>query len=130
MKRMLTVLIAMTLMMGLSIHAADDPSIEGATRKGIQKAMNDHIQANKVDTKYVIYDAVANKLLKLDYDYLHDGIIKKGGFYVSCADFNDNTGTTYDIDILAVEQNGTFKVVDTIVHKVGDEKRTYTLSEE
>ena len=129
MKRMLTVLIAMTLMMGLSIHAADDPSIEGATRKGIQKAMNDHIQANKVDTKYVIYDAVANKLLKLDYDYLHDGIIKKGGFYVSCADFNDNTGTTYDIDILAVEQNGTFKVVDTIVHKVGDEKRTYTLSE-
>ena len=129
MKRMLTVLIAMTLMMGFRIHAADDPSIEGATRKGIQKAMNDHIQANKVDTKYVIYDAVANKLLKLDYDYLHDGIIKKGGFYVSCADFNDNTGTTYDIDILAVEQNGTFKVVDTIVHKVGDEKRTYTLSE-
>jgi len=130
MDKRLVVMLAFALAITLNAWAADDPSIQGATREGIQKAMTEHIRDAQVDGKYLIYDAVANKLLKLDYDYLHDGIVKKGGLYVRCADFKDAPGTVHDLDLLVAPKNNAFEVVDVIVHKVGDEKRAYSLEDD
>jgi len=119
--------VAVAVAVAVNVQAADDPSIQGATREGIQKAMRNYIQAAQVDGKYLIYDAVANQLLRLDYDYLHEGIVKKGGLYVSCADFKDSSGTAHDLDLLVARKGDAFEVVDVIVHKVGDTKRPYSL---
>ena len=105
--------------------AGDDPSIQGPTRIGVQEAMKEHIGDNTVKDKYVIYDAVKGELKRLDFSALHKGIVSKGDFYVSCADFHDADGQKYDIDFLVVQKGYAFHVLQALVHKVGEEKRQY-----
>jgi len=105
--------------------AGDDPSIQGTPRVESQKAMTSYITGNTYDGNYVIYDAVDGKLLKLDFKSLHTGIVKKGDFYVSCADFADNKGNLYDIDFLVGEKDKQFSVIQALVHSVNGNKRKY-----
>lgn len=123
--------IALALFFGLCgvSFGGDDPSIKGKTREGIQSAMKRHIDGNIVDGKYVIYDAVDGKLRKLKFDKVHEGIVKKADFYVSCADFVDGGGNKYDLDLLVVERNGDFRVLETVVHAINGEKRKYHLED-
>lgn len=111
----------------LTSFAADDPSIKGERRSAIQDAMQKHIDHNTVDGHYVIYDAVTDDLLKLKLAKLHDGIVKKADYYVSCADFHDRDGTYFDLDFLVIEKEGRFNVLQGVVHKVGSVKRKYHL---
>ncbi len=123
--------IALALFFGLCgvSFGGDDPSIKGKTREGIQSAMKRHIDGNIVDGKYVIYDAVDGKLRKLKFDKVHEGIVKKADFYISCADFVDGGGNKYDLDLLVVERNGDFRVLETVVHAINGEKRKYHLED-
>ncbi len=106
--------------------AADDPSIAGDLRVGIKKAMLEHVAANSVDGRYVFYDAVDGELLRLQFDALHEGIVRKGDFYVACGDFTAADGTYYDLDMLVAERpDGGMRVLQSIVHKKGDQKRRY-----
>ena len=77
----------------------------------------------------ILYDAVADTLLKLQLDGLHEGIVKKSDYYVSCADFSDHNGKYYDLDFLVVEETGKFRALQGVVHKVGKAKRNYHLEE-
>ena len=114
------------LSVSASAFAADDTSIKGELRANITKAMLEHVGANTVDGDYIIYDAVDGQLLRLKFDSLHDGIVKKGDFYVACGDFNAHDGTYYDLDMLVAEQtDGSMRVLQSIVHKREDEKREY-----
>lgn len=124
-------LIAGLLFCSLSVaaRAADDPSIQGATRIGVQKAMMEHIEQTLMDERYVIYDAVAGKLLRLRFDQLHKGIVKKGPFYVSCADFVAGD-MRYDLDFLvAPRPQGGYRVLQALVHAAAGKKRPYHLEE-
>ena len=91
MKSIMAILVLMTL--AFTAFAADDASIKGERRSVIQAAMQAHIDHNTVNGNYVVYDAVTDDLLKLMLDKLHDGIVKKADYYVSCADFHDADGT-------------------------------------
>ena len=94
----------------------------------MQKAMEDHIAANRVGEDYIIYDAVSGDLLRLRFSQLHAGVVRKGGFYVSCADFTSQ-GTPIDVDFLVAGGEDGLRVLDAIVHKVGDTKRPYHVEE-
>jgi len=107
--------------------AADDPSIKGEKRRAIQAAMQEHIGQNTVNGHYVLYDAITDDLLKLRLAKLHDGIVKKADYYVSCADFHDRDGVYFDLDFLVIEKDGKFQALQSIVHKVGSVKRKYHL---
>lgn len=124
-------IIGLAMVLGFSAVSlgADDPSITGETRKGIQSAMTSHIQENLFDGKYVIYDAVEGHLKKLKFDKVHEGIVKKGGFYVSCADFVDDQGKQYDLDLLVVKNKDSFRVLETVVHSIDGKKRKYHLED-
>ncbi|HSG31868.1 MAG TPA: hypothetical protein VLB82_10020 [Thermodesulfobacteriota bacterium] len=117
----------MFVTLSMVVYAGDDPSIQGKPRTGSQTAMTNHINANTFDGKYVIYDAVQGKLLKLDFKELHAGLVKKGDFYVSCADFTDTQGNKYDLDFLVGEKSNDYFVVQALVHKVNTDKRKYHL---
>ncbi|MEQ9618959.1 MAG: hypothetical protein RIG61_07265 [Deltaproteobacteria bacterium] len=110
--------------------AADDPNISGDLRENIHSAMSSHVESNTYDGDYIIYDAVEGKLLELEFKDLHSGIVKKGNFYVSCADFTDDDGTLYDIDFLVVEKQGQLKVIEALVHSVSGKKRQYQVEED
>lgn len=122
---------AMIIIMGIATtgFAANDPSIKGQMRAGIQAAMNEHIKHNAVGMKYAIYDSVKGELKWLTLDKLHDGIVKKGDFYVSCADFVDVQGKKYDIDFLVIQEDDTYRVLEAVVHAEDGKKRKYHLED-
>lgn len=113
----------------IALFAADDPSIKQPLRGKIQKSMEKYIKENSIDGRFPLYDAVKGKLLWLKLDKLHEGIVKKTDFYVSCADFHDVAGTYYDIDFLVTKNGLKIKTVEAVVHKEGknSEKRKYHL---
>ena len=91
--------------------------------------MQEHIDRNSVKGDYVLYDAVTDDVLKLRLIRLHDGIVKKGDYYVSCADFNDPDGKEFDLDFFVVEEEGQFRAIQGVVHKADGVKRKYHLED-
>ena len=120
-------LTVMSLMFAATALAADDPSIKGNLRQNIQASMTEYIDHQSIDGTMYVYDAVDGKLLKLKLDKLHEGIVKKGDFYVSCADFTDQQGRTIDIDFMVREKGGDLITTQALVHSVDGKKRKYHL---
>jgi hypothetical protein len=83
---------------------------------------------NAGDAWHLHYDPVEGRLLRLRLKELHPGIVKKGHFYVSCADFEDGEHT-YDVDFLVVPDEEGFRVNQAIVHAVDGEKRKYQIEQ-
>ncbi len=129
--RMYKVIAAALLISGLTTvaFAGDDPSIKAKVRTDIQAAMEDHIKHNTIGDHYMIYDAVDGKMRKLTFEKLHKGIVKKSDFYVSCADFVDAGGEKVDIDFFVVDKDGSYSVLQGLVHKVDGTKRPYHLED-
>ena len=53
--------------------------------------------------------------------------IKKGEFYVSCADFVDKNGTKVDLDFLVIKDGDNLKTIQAVVHSLDGKKRKYHL---
>jgi hypothetical protein len=107
--------------------AADDPSIKDPARSEVQASMKKHVDDLTVDGTYHIYDPTVGRLHRLKFDKLHEGIVKKADFYVSCADFTDASGKKFDLDFLVLRDGENFKIADAVVHAVDGEKRPYQL---
>ena len=109
------------------LGAANDPSIQGQLRADIQASMRHFIDERASDGVYLHYDAATGELLTLKFKELHSGIVKKGDFYVSCADFTDSTGKLFDLDFLIRAVEDKLQTSQAIVHAVGGKKRAYHL---
>ncbi len=109
--------------------AADDPSIKGDVRTNVQQAMNELIQQRTVDGNFKFYDAITNKVHDLKLVELHDGIVKKGDFYVSCADFVDTKGNAIDMDFMVIPSGNKMIATQAILHKIDGKKRKYHLED-
>lgn len=123
----LAVTLGLLLISTAIVSAADDPSIKSTLREHIKASMMSFIEYNMVDGNYIWYDAVDGRLLKLQLDKLHDGIVKRGVFYVSCADFYDTEGKKIDMDFLVVKDGDQLKTIQGVVHSVDGIKRQYHL---
>ena len=128
-----TIILTLATIFGLSIlattavTAADDPSIKGVLREDIKASMRSFIESNVINDTYYIYDAVGGRLLELKFAKLHEGIVKKGDFYVSCADFVDKNGTKVDLDFLVIKDGDNLKTIQAVVHSLDGKKRKYHL---
>ncbi len=107
--------------------AGDDPSIKGDLRQNIQAAMNRFVEEQTVEGVVRLYDPVAGTLLLLRLEELHSGIVRKGDFYVSCADFVDQDGRKIDVDFLVLPDGDRLIATQAIVHSVNGDKRKYHL---
>jgi hypothetical protein len=126
MKQILNLFIIPLLFLGISIaYAGDDPSIQGKLREDIGISMQEYIKKNTMNNDFIIYDAVDGQLKRLEFDKLHKGIVKKGDFYVSCADFVDKEGNKYDIDFLVGDTGKGLETLEAVVHSVNKKKRKY-----
>ena len=111
-----------------TVFAGDDPSIKGKLRADIQASMDSYIKKNTINGIYAHFDPITGKLLNLKLDYLHSGIVKKGDFYVSCADMIDQESRkTVDMDFFVRDNFGNLVTVQAIVHKMEGKKRKYHL---
>ncbi|MCH9649286.1 MAG: hypothetical protein K0U98_13685 [Deltaproteobacteria bacterium] len=121
------VLLVASVAMGTATLAADDPSIQGKLRLGVQESMSSFIDQQTVNGIYRHYDPVSGELLVLTPGEVHAGIVKKGDFFVSCADFVDHRGREVDMDFLVVQDGDRLLTVQGLVHKVDGKKRPYHL---
>jgi hypothetical protein len=109
-----------------AVMAGNDPSIKGQQRTTIKSSMQNHISNSLIKGEYVIFDAKVGQIKRLRLKELHQGIVKKGDFYVSCADFVDAKGLLYDLDFLVTARdNGKYEVIQSLVHAVDGDKRSY-----
>jgi len=123
---MMKIMIAiLSLVIATTTYAADDPTIKDQLRLDIQSAMKIHITENQIKGSYVYFDTKTGKLLKLQLEELHSGIVSKGDFYVSCADFRSSQGDLYDIDFLVSGEREHLRVYQAIIHKSPEGKRKY-----
>ena len=114
-------------MLSTLAYAGDDPSIKGDLRTNIQSSMQQFIEQQSIDGAMYVFDAAKGGLLKLKLEALHSGIVKKGDFYVSCADFKDQKGRTIDVDFLVRPTGGTLLTTQALVHSIDGKKRKYHL---
>jgi len=108
--------------------AGDDPSIKGKLRGQVQSAMREYVRDQTTAGRVPLYDPVEGRLLSLEFESLHSGIVHKGDFYVSCADFIDQDGRKIDVDFLVLpDDQGDLRATQGIVHSVDGKKREYHL---
>lgn len=108
-------------------QAADDPSIEGALRMNIKAAMKTYILDNTVDGTLYVYDSADGELMELKFGALHEGVVRKGDFYVSCADFSTKDNQKIDLDILVKNVGANLVGSASLVHSINGEARQYHL---
>ena len=123
----LAVIFSLSIAAATVVIAADDPSIKGALRENIKTSMMTFIESNMINDTYYVYDSIGGKLLELKFAKLHEGVVKKGNFYVSCADFVDQNGSKVDLDFLVINDGRSLKTIQAVVHSVDGKKRKYHL---
>lgn len=119
--------IVLGVFISTAVWAGNDPSIKGNLRSNIQNSMNDFIKHQTIGGAMYVFDATKGSILKLTLDKLHSGIVKKGGFYVSCADFKDQQGRKIDIDFLVRPDENKLITTQALVHSINGNKRKYHL---
>jgi len=117
------------LAMPITTLAGNDSSIKGDLRTNIKASMQQYIKSQTINGEMYLYDPLDNSLLKLKLDNLHDGIVKKGDYYVSCADFVDQNNREIDIDFMVRDNAEHLMTMQAIVHAVDGSKRKYQLEE-
>ncbi len=125
--RLAVIFYVILFLFSTSTFAGDDPKIKGELRKNIKNSMNEFVEENTVKDKLHLFDAVDGKMLDLKFASLHEGIVKKGDYYVSCADFVDQSGRKIDVDFLVIPDGKELKTVQAIVHSIDGKKRKYHL---
>lgn len=125
----ISTMMIMALYSTSTLYAANDPSINGNTRSKIKSAMSEMINRNTVNNVYSHYDPIKGVLHDMELVELHDGIVKKGNYYVSCADFRNSKGQLLDIDFLVLEKDDKFVATQAVIHKADDKKRKYHLED-
>ncbi|NOS35111.1 MAG: hypothetical protein GQ522_00575, partial [Deltaproteobacteria bacterium] len=91
MYRQSVLVLAVMVFTTTAAFAGDDPSIKGELRENIKASMGSYIERNTINGVYDYFDPVTGKVVSLKLDYLHDGIVKNGDFFVSCADMIDQS---------------------------------------
>lgn len=122
-----TTLLLAALTFSSGALSANDPSIIGDLRANIHHSMNTFINTQTIDEHMFVYDAVEGNLLRLQLTELHSGIVKKGDFYVSCADFIDQHGNKIDIDFMVRKSKSGLITTQALVHSINGKKRKYHL---
>jgi hypothetical protein len=135
MKKFVALTLLVFFSVTLSVSAQDsagtlNPKVKAETLDTIQKLMLKHIKDHAIKGIYLFYDAVTDELLRLKFKEAHSGVFAAGEeFYASCMHFTDSEGTLYDLDVLVAEEDGKFRVLQTIVHSVDEQKRPYHLED-
>jgi hypothetical protein len=112
----------------VAVSAVNGSPIRGTLRPQIWYTMDDYIVSQTVDGTMRLYDPIEDKALRLDFVKIHEGIVRKGDFFVSCADFVDQYGRKLDVDILVLQSRENLQVTQAIVHEIDGAKRKYHLA--
>ena len=107
------------MLMAVAVSTADDPSIRVRLRSQVWVTTDDYLLSQMPDGGTMrLYDPIENRVLQLEIVTPHDGIDRKGDFYVRCVDFIDQHGRKIDVDFLVLQNGQPMQVTQAIVHKI------------
>jgi hypothetical protein len=116
----ISIVLAVSLIMLVS--CTQGGTINPDEKVNVRAAMKEFVDA-KLEKDKNVYKI---EQLKGEFDYLHEGVEKKGDLYVSCADVKVGADV-YDIDYYVKDQSGKYIVIKEVLHKINKEKVNRTL---
>ena len=118
MRRVRIVSLGILLLLGLSVLASCTSGKMSAEEKSnVQTAMKEFVD-NKLARDGNVYKIEDKSGI---FDYLHEGVKKKGDINISCADVKVGNDI-FDIDYHVKNENGKYIVVKEILHKINKEE--------
>jgi hypothetical protein len=106
------------------LGSCTDGKISTDEKANVQTAMKEYVDAKLAMDKNVY--RIGDK--RGTFDYLHEGVKKKGDMYISCADVKVGNDV-YDIDYFVKKENGEYWVVKETLHKINKEETNRVLWE-
>ncbi len=93
--------------------------VSAATQKEVYKAIKTYIHEDlEHKKKFLVLDPRSGQPLALSLDHVHPGVYPHELGYRGCADFKDESGTIYDVDVLVSMDSGQADVTAVWLHKV------------
>ena len=118
MRRVRIVSLGIIILLGLSVLAScTSGKMSAAEKSNVQTAMKEFVD-NKLARDGNVYKIEDKSGI---FDYLHEGVKKKGDINISCADVKVGDDI-FDIDYHVKNENGKYIVVKEILHKINKEE--------
>ena len=125
MRDLMIMKLGILLMLSLTVlGSCTDGKISTDEKANVQTAMKEYVDA-KLEMDKNAY-RIGDK--RGTFDYLHEGVKKKGDMYISCADVKVGNDV-YDIDYFVKKENGEYSVVKETLHKINKEETNRVLWE-
>ena len=125
MRRVGIVRLSILVVLSLSVLASCTSSKMSSDEKSkVQVAMKEFVD-NKLAKDGNVYKIEDKSGI---FDYLHEGVKKKGDMNISCADVKVGNDV-FDIDYHVEKENGKYIVVKEVLHKINKDEINRTLWE-
>ncbi len=102
-----------------ALYASDEKTtVDEGTKAKVRQEIERYVSSDTQLKKYFfIIDPRTDKVLRLTFDHVHDGVAAHPKGYVACADFRDKAGKLYDVDIVVDAASDTAQVREIYLHK-------------
>ncbi len=125
MKRVRIIMLSILFVFSLSVLASCTSSkMSSDETSKVQAAMKEFVD-NKLAKDGNVYKIEDKSGI---FDYLHEGVKKKGDMSISCADVKVGNDL-FDIDYHVEKENGKYIVVKEVLHKINKKEINKTLWE-
>lgn len=103
-----------------ALYAADKPAaVDEGTKAKVRLEIERYVAADtQLKGYFFIIDPRSDKVLRLTFDHVHDGVSVNPKGYIACADFKDKAGKLYDVDIVVDATDEPAQVREILLHKV------------
>lgn len=92
-----------------------DEETKKETLAAIERYVKEDVELKQA---FLIVDPRTGEPLRLTFDYVHQGVKPHAEGYLSCVDFKDAAGRSYDVDVVVARSGGEMKVKEVFLHKV------------
>lgn len=112
-------LLLATALVLVPLAAYAQGSISDETKKQALEAIERYVKQDvALKDGFLIADPRTGKPLRLEFDYVHQGVKPHEDGYLACVDFKDASGTVYDVDVVVSRSGATMAVEEVFVHKI------------
>jgi hypothetical protein len=109
------------LILGIGTPSAGEEKapVDEGTKAKVRQEIERYVASDTLLKRYFfIIDPRSDKVLRLTFDHVHDGVSVHPMGYIACADFKDKAGKLYDVDIVVDATEEPARVREILLHKV------------
>jgi hypothetical protein len=106
-----------------NLYAGEPSTLDEATKSKVRQEIERYVTTDtQLKKSFLLIDPRTDRVLRLTFDHVHEGIMPHPKGYAACADFKDKSGKVYDVDIVVDATKEQVQVQEIHLHKVGGKK--------